>query len=240
MSPEGTFILSFTSIVIFSFIIWVAALAHAATNKHFKDSNSKLIWVLIIIFTYIIGAFLYLLFGRPKKEKTDIEVGKPSLIVSLFKKFGAMPFGIKLLTLLYIYNLVEIVLNIGKSPINYFGLVLNTPFSFLYTIASFVIFILILISFFNRYNWGWKLFMAGGILQLAIFLIWRTPITIKAIFSPASEIYKITNFTAAVEYQNPTSYAVTKFAYVGTGIFLLVIMMLVLLYVYKKRGYFSQ
>lgn len=162
------------------------------------------------------------------------------MIGSLFKKFGAMPLGIKLLTLLYSYSLVEIVLNIGKSPISYFGLVLNTPFSFLYTIASFVIFILILISFFNRYNWGWKLFMAGGILQLAIFLIWRVPTTIKAIFSPASEIYKITNFTATVEYQNPTSYQVTRFAYVGTGVFIFVLMLLILLYVYKKRSYFSQ
>ena len=240
MSPEGTFILSFTSVVIFSFIIWLVALAHAATNINFKDSNSKLIWVLITIFTHFIGASLYLLFGRPKKERVDSEIGKPSMVGSLFKKFGTMPLGIKLLMFSYIYSLVETILNIGKSPINYFGLVLNSPISLLYNIVSLVVFVLILISFFNRNLWGWKLFMASGILQLAVFLIWRAPITIKALFSPDSEIYKITNFIASAEYQNPTSYAVTKFSYIGTGVFMLLLMLLVLLYVYKKKDYFNR
>src|SRR3990167_3570823 len=111
MDTQGTFILSFLSLVVFSFILWIIALIHAATNKNFKDSNSKLIWVLIIIFTNGIGAILYLLFGRPKEEKIITE---PSGIRKLFNSFGAMPLGIKILSLLSIYVVINSVINYKK------------------------------------------------------------------------------------------------------------------------------
>jgi hypothetical protein len=47
------------------FVIW--ALVDAIKNPAL-DSNMRLIWVLVIIFTGILGAILYLLIGRTKSS----------------------------------------------------------------------------------------------------------------------------------------------------------------------------
>ncbi|MEO6052859.1 MAG: PLDc N-terminal domain-containing protein [Chthoniobacterales bacterium] len=51
-------ILSFLLFGIASFVIWIVALINALTNTALKD-NEKLIWVLVIVFTHIIGAIIY-------------------------------------------------------------------------------------------------------------------------------------------------------------------------------------
>lgn len=49
-------------------IFWVWALVDCATNEPPQD-NSKLTWILIIIFTHFIGALLYFLIRRPERQR---------------------------------------------------------------------------------------------------------------------------------------------------------------------------
>jgi len=233
----GNFILSFLSIGVFSFIAWIIALIHAANNKNFKDSNTKLVWVLIILFVYGIGAVLYLLFGRPKDERQ-----KPSQLRGLLNIFGAMPLGLKILTLLGIYSLVDTALNLGRvfNEVNYFGLQIGQPLSTIYSLILFAVNIIFLISLFKRYLWGWKVNFIAQLVFLGSFVILKLPITIRALFAPASEIYKIIDLATTPEYQNPASYSATKLATVSTDLVVLVFMLLVIGYLYKKKNYFNK
>lgn len=235
----GNLILSFLSIGVFSFIVWIIALIHAANNKNFKDGNTKLVWVLIILFVYGIGAVLYLLFGRPKEEKQNT---KPSQFKRLFNIFATMPLGLKILTLLGIYSVVDTSLNMGRvfSDVNYFGLQIGQPISTIYSIAMFAVNIIFLISLFKRYLWGWKVNFIAQLVFLVSFLILKLPVTIRALFAPASEIYKIIGLATTPEYQNSVSYSATKLATISTNLVVLVIMLLVIGYLYKKRDYFNK
>lgn len=236
----GTFILSFGSIVILSFILWVIALVHAATNKNFKDSNSKLVWVLIILFTHIIGALLYLLFGRPKTTKRSSE--KRLLKVGLlFGPFFAMPLGIKILTILYSLSLIGNVFNFGQyyQPIHHFFQI-NPPFSVIYGITFILIESLIIISLFKHYKWGWRLIFLKEFLTIIPYTIFKLPKTIKAIFSPAQDIYKIDPETfSKIGLYGPTP-EFEKLVYITMDVFLLLIPLIILLYVYGNRNYFNK
>ena len=233
----GNFILSFLSIGVFSFIACIIALIHAANNKNFKDSNTKLVWVLIILFVYGIGAVLYLLFGRPKEEKQ-----KPSQLRGLLNIFGAMPLGLKILTLLGIYSLVDTALNLGRvfNEVNYSGLQIGQPLSTIYILILFTVNIIFLVALFKRYLWGWKVNFIAQLIFLVIFVILKLPVTIRALFAPASEIYKIIGLVTTPEYQNPISYSATKLATVSGDLVGLVLMLLVIGYLYKKKDYFNK
>ena len=233
----GNFILSFLSIGVFSFIAWIIALIHAANNKNFKDSNTKLVWVLIILFVYGIGAVLYLLFGRPKDERQ-----KPSQLRGLLNIFGAMPLGLKILTLLGIYSLVDTALNLGRvfNEVNYSGLQIGQPLSTIYILILFTVNIIFLVALFKRYLWGWKVNFIAQLIFLVIFVILKLPVTIRALFAPASEIYKIIGLVTTPEYQNPISYSATKLATVSGDLVGLVLMLLVIGYLYKKKDYFNK
>ncbi len=50
--------LAFVFIFLLSFILWVWALADCLRNET-DEGNTRLIWVIVIVFTYIVGAFLY-------------------------------------------------------------------------------------------------------------------------------------------------------------------------------------
>jgi hypothetical protein len=52
------------------FVLWVWALIDCVRvpDDSMFQSGNKLIWVLIIVFTQIIGAVLYLLIGRPRAD----------------------------------------------------------------------------------------------------------------------------------------------------------------------------
>lgn len=47
-------------------ILWIVALVDVLNSK-FKESNDKLIWVLVILLFPIFGAFLYFIIGRKQK-----------------------------------------------------------------------------------------------------------------------------------------------------------------------------
>lgn len=49
---------------------WVYALFDCLRND-FRDPNQKLIWVILIVFTPVIGTFLYLSMSRSMKEKRE-------------------------------------------------------------------------------------------------------------------------------------------------------------------------
>ncbi len=62
-SMELILILSIFFVV---FVIPIIALVDIIKSE-FKGSNDKLIWVLIVLFTWIIGAVLYYFIGREQK-----------------------------------------------------------------------------------------------------------------------------------------------------------------------------
>jgi len=47
-------------------IFWIWMLLDCATKEP-DEGNDKLIWVLIILFTYLLGASLYFFFRRPER-----------------------------------------------------------------------------------------------------------------------------------------------------------------------------
>jgi prolipoprotein diacylglyceryltransferase len=49
-----------------SFIFWIWILIDC-TKKETDIGNTRLIWVIIIVLTYIVGAFLYYIIRRPKR-----------------------------------------------------------------------------------------------------------------------------------------------------------------------------
>ena len=73
MGPEAGIPIMFIIFFIFalfialvSTIIWVWMLIDCLTNKEL-DSNEKLVWTLVIVFTHMIGAIIYFFVGRKKK-----------------------------------------------------------------------------------------------------------------------------------------------------------------------------
>ena len=50
-----------------SFVFWIWMLVDCATKER-GEGNDKLIWVLIILFTHIIGAALYFFIRRPARR----------------------------------------------------------------------------------------------------------------------------------------------------------------------------
>ena len=51
-------------------IFWIWMLIHAIINKGLPD-NEKLLWVLVILFTHLIGAVIYFFVGRPKQNEVN-------------------------------------------------------------------------------------------------------------------------------------------------------------------------
>ncbi|MCQ1534754.1 PLDc_N domain-containing protein [Methanosarcina sp. KYL-1] len=64
--------LIFGFIYLLSFILWIWTLIDCV-KKETDKGNTRLIWVIIIVFTYIVGAFIYYLIRRPKRIQ---ELGK--------------------------------------------------------------------------------------------------------------------------------------------------------------------
>ncbi|MFG0248846.1 MAG: PLDc N-terminal domain-containing protein [Phycisphaeraceae bacterium JB051] len=53
-------------LIVLNFILWIAAIVDVARSQ-FVDSNTKLVWFLIILFLYGLGAILYFLFARKRR-----------------------------------------------------------------------------------------------------------------------------------------------------------------------------
>ena len=60
------FLVFMLSIVLASTVLWIWMLIDCLNNKEL-DSNEKLVWALIIVFTQLIGAIIYFFVGRKKK-----------------------------------------------------------------------------------------------------------------------------------------------------------------------------
>ena len=66
-SSEGTLLpILLAQLGTLSMFFWVWMLVDCAT-KEVSTGNDKLVWVLIILFTYVLGAALYLLVRRPRR-----------------------------------------------------------------------------------------------------------------------------------------------------------------------------
>jgi hypothetical protein len=67
---EGIIILVFAliglALTIGSFGVWIWAIVDCVKNEN-SDGNDKLVWILIIVFTHLLGALLYLLIRRPQR-----------------------------------------------------------------------------------------------------------------------------------------------------------------------------
>ena len=62
-------ILIILGIAIFSFVFWLKMLIDA-TKRNFKnEENEKIVWILIIIFTGLIGALIYYFVVMRRNEK---------------------------------------------------------------------------------------------------------------------------------------------------------------------------
>jgi len=57
-------------------VFWVWMIVDCINNKRLS-SDSKAVWVLIIIFTHFIGALCYLLFGRPRQQSPYAQYQQP-------------------------------------------------------------------------------------------------------------------------------------------------------------------
>lgn len=58
--------LLFFGIGIIGTIFWIWMLIDCATKEP-SEGNDKLIWILVIIFTHLLGALIYFLIRRPKR-----------------------------------------------------------------------------------------------------------------------------------------------------------------------------
>jgi hypothetical protein len=52
--------------LLFGFLFWLWMLVDCAT-KESSEGNTKVVWIIIIVFTYIIGALLYCVVRRPQR-----------------------------------------------------------------------------------------------------------------------------------------------------------------------------
>ena len=59
-------VLLFVVLVLAATIFWIYMIVECAT-KESSAGNEKLIWILIIIFTHLIGALLYYVVRRPRR-----------------------------------------------------------------------------------------------------------------------------------------------------------------------------
>jgi len=60
------FPLMFLAIGLGGTILWIWMIVDCASNEP-SEGNEKLIWILIIVFTHLLGALIYLLVRRPKR-----------------------------------------------------------------------------------------------------------------------------------------------------------------------------
>jgi hypothetical protein len=66
--PELAVILCVAVIGIGGTIFWLVMIVECAT-KEADTGNNKIVWIVILVFTHIIGAFLYLLVRRPERQR---------------------------------------------------------------------------------------------------------------------------------------------------------------------------
>lgn len=59
-------------LVVWAFVFWILMIVDCATKK-FKNDTDKIVWILVIIFTHIIGALIYYFIVKRKNRKLNIK-----------------------------------------------------------------------------------------------------------------------------------------------------------------------
>lgn len=49
-------------------VLWIWMLIDCATNEP-AEGNEKIVWILVIVFTHVLGALIYLLVRRPERMR---------------------------------------------------------------------------------------------------------------------------------------------------------------------------
>jgi hypothetical protein len=62
------FILLFGSFGVASTVFWIWMLIDCASNEP-SEGNDKIVWILVLVFTHLIGAILYFIVRRPKRQQ---------------------------------------------------------------------------------------------------------------------------------------------------------------------------
>ncbi|HZS44045.1 MAG TPA: PLDc N-terminal domain-containing protein [Blastocatellia bacterium] len=62
------FWLFFLVVGLFGTIFWIWMLIDCVTNNHIKD-NEKLLWVIVLVFSHLIGSILYFFIVRQKRVR---------------------------------------------------------------------------------------------------------------------------------------------------------------------------
>lgn len=68
----GILLLLFGLVVVASFVLWIWALVDALGNPdsaYAATGQSKILWVLVIVFLHALGALLYLAIARPQLRR---------------------------------------------------------------------------------------------------------------------------------------------------------------------------
>lgn len=60
------FLLFFVVIGMGGTILWIWMIVDCATNEP-SEGNEKIVWILVIVFTHLLGALIYLLVRRPQR-----------------------------------------------------------------------------------------------------------------------------------------------------------------------------
>jgi hypothetical protein len=84
VAANGLLILLFLTVGIAAFAFWIWAIVDVvkvADDSKFR-AGDKLIWVLVIVFTHVIGAIIYVVVGRPEPRSQaagggPIDPGQP-------------------------------------------------------------------------------------------------------------------------------------------------------------------
>ncbi len=63
------FIFLFFGIFIVGTLFWLWMLIDCAVNET-TQGNEKVVWIIIIVFTHLLGAIVYYLVRRPKRKQT--------------------------------------------------------------------------------------------------------------------------------------------------------------------------
>jgi prolipoprotein diacylglyceryltransferase len=77
------FVLMFGLIALFGFVFWIWMLVDCAT-KESDQGNTKIVWIIIIVFTNLVGAVLYFFVQRQRRlqrfyddSRSSTSVGRP-------------------------------------------------------------------------------------------------------------------------------------------------------------------
>ena len=66
MAVAALFFLFVLTVGLGGTILWIWMIVDCATNEP-SEGNEKIVWILVIVFTHVLGALIYLLVRRPDR-----------------------------------------------------------------------------------------------------------------------------------------------------------------------------